>query len=638
MQQATINNRRYLGNKFALSDFIKNTVNQHCQDIHSVCDIFSGTGAIAHLFSDKLILTNDILYSNYICHCAWFLPQTYHQKTIVYFIDFFNQIHTSENNYMRQNFADTFFSADNCSKIGYIREYIDKLYNNQDINFKEYAILITALLYGMDKIANTVGHYDAYRKNIKQDKILKLPYILPNQNINPNNQCFNQNANDLIKNIQCDLLYLDPPYNSRQYGDAYHLLENVAKWQKPDVFGVARKMNRSHIKSDYCTTYATCAFADLIDHAKAKYILLSYNNMAQKGNERSNAKISDDDILKILKNKGEVMVFEKPYKAFSTGKSHIGNNTERLFLCKIPQKTSNKKFIASPLNYQGGKFKLLTQIHPLLPKTQCFVDLFAGGGNVGINSLSDTIILNDNNSKLIELFDFIKNTDTDTLLYDIQQTIKQYQLSDTAQYGYQNYNCNSSTGLSYYNKNAFLKLRDDYNQSHNILLLYILIVFSFNNQIRFNRNGEFNLPVGKRDFNKKMKEKLILFSDKLKQKNIILNNQDFRQFYFDQLPKDSLIYCDPPYFITLATYNEQGAWCNNDEMDLLNILDYIHQKGMKFALSNVLQAKNKENILLKKWLENNNYTCHFLNKSYANSNYQRKNKQSPSIEVLITNY
>lgn len=334
LKRAQINNRRYLGNKFALSEFIKTVVNENCHNIDSVVDIFSGTGAVANLFLDKTIITNDLLYSNYICHCAWFLPQSYDKQTIIKYIENFNKIHTTENNYMRQNFADTFFSADNCSKIGFIRENIENLYQNNNINFKEYAILITSLLYGMDKISNTVGHYDAYRKNIENNRELILPLILPNTN-NDNNQCFNQDANVLIKNIECDLLYLDPPYNSRQYSDAYHLLENVAKWEKPEVFGVARKMNRSHIKSDYCTTQATKAFSELIENANARYILLSYNNMAEKGNDRSNAKISDNDIMRILEKKGKVRIFEKEYKLFTTGKSNIKDNSERLFLCEV---------------------------------------------------------------------------------------------------------------------------------------------------------------------------------------------------------------------------------------------------------------------------------------------------------------
>ena len=129
------------------------------------------------------------------------------------------------------------------------------------------------------------------------------------------------------------MIYIDPPYNSRQYCDAYHLLENVARWEKPEVFGVAKKMDRSGMKSRYCTAGAAEAFEALVGDIRARYILLSYNNMAEKGNSRSNAKISDEDILRILRQKGVVKVFSESYKPFTTGRSDIEENAERLFLC-----------------------------------------------------------------------------------------------------------------------------------------------------------------------------------------------------------------------------------------------------------------------------------------------------------------
>lgn len=335
MKKVSINNRRYLGNKHSLSDFILNTVANNCHDVQVVADVFSGTGAVANMFNpEKTVITNDILYSNYISHYAWFSNDTYSQDTIESLIANYNSIQTSEDNYMRQNFAETYYSADVCSKIGYIREDIEDLYKREEISFKEYSILITSLLYGIDKIANTVGHYDAYRRKAALAEDVILPLALPEDN-NSNNECYNKDANELIREIKSDLLYLDPPYNSRQYSDAYHLLENVAKWEKPEVHGVARKMDRKHIKSDYCTVKAADAFEDLIVNADARYILLSYNSTSDKAHGRSNAKLYDDDIMRILSDKGEVKVFEEGYKTFTTGKSNLPKNIERLFFCEV---------------------------------------------------------------------------------------------------------------------------------------------------------------------------------------------------------------------------------------------------------------------------------------------------------------
>ena len=329
-----INNRRYLGNKYKLLPFITKVVNEECSDINSVADIFAGTGAVSSAFTDKVLITNDLMYSNYICNYAWFGAEEYDPQTIIDCVIRYNSLCDLEDNYMTDNFSDTYFSRDDCAKIGYIREDIECLYENGSINKRERAILITSLLYAMDKIANTCGHYDAYRKGVVFDKPLELYVPLAEVHNTADNQCYNTDANELVKDISADLVYIDPPYNSRQYCDAYHLLENVARWEKPEVFGVAKKMDRSTMKSKYCTRSATEAFEQLIKDINAKYILLSYNNMAAKGNDRSNAKISDYDILRILKQKGEVKVFSESYKAFTTGKSDIDDNQERLFLCR----------------------------------------------------------------------------------------------------------------------------------------------------------------------------------------------------------------------------------------------------------------------------------------------------------------
>ncbi|MCM1466555.1 MAG: DNA adenine methylase, partial [Alistipes sp.] len=283
-----INNRRYLGNKYKLLPFITGVVNDECSGIETVADIFSGTGAVASAFTDKVIITNDLMYSNYICNYAWFGAEEYNPQIIIEYVIRYNIKAKCGENYMTRNFADTYFSKSDCSKIGYIREDIERNYRKGNLNKRERAILITSLLYAMDKIAVTCGHYDAYRKDAGFEGSLELYVPLAEVHNNPQNECFNEDANNLVKRVEADIVYIDPPYNSRQYCDAYHLLENVARWEKPEVFGVAKKMDRSSMKSKYCTTSAAKVFGTLVNDIKAKYILLSYNNMAEKGNSRSN--------------------------------------------------------------------------------------------------------------------------------------------------------------------------------------------------------------------------------------------------------------------------------------------------------------------------------------------------------------
>jgi len=638
-----INNRRYLGNKYKLLPFIKSVVDSNCFGINTVADIFAGTGAVASAFLDKKVITNDTLYSNYICHIAWFGSELFSEDKITDYIIYYNSLEINESNYMTNNFSDTYFSRKDCSKIGYIREHIENEYSSEKINDRERAILITSLLYAMDKIANTCGHYDAYRKGAEFSRSLELSVPVPSQKNNTNNQCYNIDANKLVKIIQADLVYIDPPYNSRQYCDAYHLIENVARWEKPDVTGVARKMDRSSLKSEYCTLKATKTFEELIENINAKYILFSYNNMAEKGNERSNAKISDEDLYRILKNKGEVTVYSENYKAFTTGKSSITGNEERLFLCKCFNK---KELIPSPLNYIGGKYKLLPQILPLFPNVSgTFVDLFCGGCNVGINVDCNKVIFNDTNSSLLYLLNTFKNLDKNELFKFIYEIIDKYQLSISSMHGYNYYHCESSKGLADYNREHFLKLREDFNKHTNedyyyYVMLYILVVYSFNNQMRFNCNGKFNLPVGKRDFNDKMKIKLSKFVDRLKSGDYNFSCKDFREFDLNLLKHSDFIYADPPYLVTCATYNEQDGWNEEKEKSLYAFLDNATEKGIRFALSNVLSSEGKSNEILNDWLVKNanQYRVVHLNYNYSNSNYQKKDRQTGSDEVLIMNY
>lgn len=339
MEKLSINSRRYFGNKYKLIDFIKDITYQNIDnsDFKTFADVFCGTGAVASAFTDKILVTNDILYSSYLSHVAWFdESKPYDSKKLELLINSYNELKVSDDNYMSDSFAGTFFSLETSRKIGAIREDVEKLYNANNINFREKAILITSLIYAFDKIAKSFGHYDAYRKNeagYNDNLILKMPDI--NKGLSKKNRCFNIDANLLVKTIKADVVYLDPPYNSRQYGDAYHLLENVAKWEKPEVFGTAKKMNRDDIKSTYSTSSATESFERLIKDIDAKLILMSYNNTGQNSTARSNALISDKEILRILRDKGDVTVVSKKHKAFTTGKSKNDANEERIFICKV---------------------------------------------------------------------------------------------------------------------------------------------------------------------------------------------------------------------------------------------------------------------------------------------------------------
>lgn len=285
-------------------------------------------------------------------------------------------------------------------------------------------------------------------------------------------------------------------------------------------------------------------------------------------------------------------------------------------------KFNKNELVKSPLNYTGGKFKLLPQILPLLPENiDRFVDLFCGGANVGVNVNANKIVCNDIENHVIEFLQKCKELNSQEIINILKNTISTYGLSKT-------------------NREGFEKIREDYNNGNNSWnMFYAMVTNAFNYQIRFNKNGGYNMPFGKDRswFSPELEKKLIKFVDCLKTKEIKFINKDFSTIKIETLTKDDLVYCDPPYLITCASYNEQDGWNETKERQLYELLDNIHSQGSRFAFSNVFESKGKSNDMLKEWSKK--YTVNYLNHTYGNCNYHAKDKsENSTVEVLITNY
>ena len=303
----------------------------------------------------------------------------------------------------------------------------------------------------------------------------------------------------------------------------------------------------------------------------------------------------------------------------------------------------NKWFTVSPLNYIGGKARILDQLLPVFPEhINTFVDLFCGGCNVGINTKANNYVYNDSNRELIGLLKMFLRLNTSTILKRMDEIVEHYGFSKTKDHNFAYYGGNPMKGVSRYNKDPFLRLRQDYNNSprnnQHYVMLYALVVFGFNNQMRFNDKGEYNLPVGKRDFNEVIRRKLEVFVDKLKAQQPVIQNKDFRRFDINQLDNQSLVYLDPPYLISTATYNEGGGWTEKDELDLLDFMDNLNARGIRFALSNMLEHKGRKNQLLIDWIGQRHLQVVDIIMDYSNSNYQVEGKNSGTVEVLVKNY
>ena len=278
-------------------------------------------------------------------------------------------------------------------------------------------------------------------------------------------------------------------------------------------------------------------------------------------------------------------------------------------------------YIKSPLNYTGGKHKILPQIIPLMPKEiDLFIDLFGGGFNVGINIPAKKIYYNDLCYQVGYLLETLYNESLEDSLSRIDELIDTYKLSKE-------------------NREGFLLLREKFNKEvqtgfYDMYKFYTLICYAFSNQIRFNKSGEYNIPFGKnRGFNNMLRTKFTEFVNELHNKEIKFTMKDFRAFKVDDIKVDTYVYCDPPYLNTAATYNVNNGWTINDEKDLRCMLCLMDKKGIRFGLSN----NATYNTDLINWAEYNDFTVHHINVNYSNCNYHKKEKPTDD-EVFITNY
>ena len=286
-------------------------------------------------------------------------------------------------------------------------------------------------------------------------------------------------------------------------------------------------------------------------------------------------------------------------------------------------KTENTILVKSPLNYMGGKYKILPQILTILPHANVFVDLFAGGFNVGINADADKIICNDRVYQIIDLYCYFQSHNIENIIDSIKERINEFHLDKKNEQGYKD-------------------LRIRYNKSRSVIDFFVLICYGFNHQIRFNGNQEFNNPFGKdrSSYNPSIEKKLINFVEQIQKKDIQFFCSDFSDFDLSFLRKGDLVYCDPPYLLSTACYNDGDrgfkAWTEAEERNLLKMLDELSDRGIWFALSNVFSHKGMENCLLKEWSKC--YKTYHINNSYANCNYHKKERQQYTDEILITNF
>lgn len=338
-----LESRRYIGSKAKLTDWIMQTIKNETKNVHTFCDIFAGTAAVSNQavkHYDKVII-NDFLYSNHIIYNAFFAQGEWDKEKLGDIIMAYNALNPEElqGNYFSENFGGKFYEYNIAKQIGYIRQDIEDL--RFELTPKEYYILLATLIYNIDRLANTVGHFDAYIK--KPIKYQPLRLRLVDAQEFGNVEVYREDANSLARKIKTDVVYIDPPYNSRQYCRFYHLYETLVKWDKPKLYGVALKPTPENMSS-YCTCRAVTAFEDLVSQIDTKYIVVSYNNTYNSKSSSSENKIQLEDIERILNMCGDTKVFEHAHQFFNTGRTEFFDHKELLFVTKVNNERRRKSF------------------------------------------------------------------------------------------------------------------------------------------------------------------------------------------------------------------------------------------------------------------------------------------------------
>lgn len=343
MRRFSLESRRYIGCKTKLVDWIFSLIDEQTYDVHSFCDIFAGTGVVAHraLQTYERVVVNDFLHSNNVMYRAFFAPGEWSEDRVQTIINEFNDISPAKigENYFSKNFGGKYFYHDTAKIVGYIRGRLQTL--QKDLTNKEYAVLMASLIYSIDRHANTMGHFDAYHHKAPAAHQFQMRMIEAESYNGV--EIHQEDSNQLARHINVDLTYLDPPYNSRQYSRFYHVYENLVQWKKPQLYGTALKPKEENM-SDYCRNAAFTTFTDLVSHINSRYLVVSYNNTYHSKSSSSENKIKLEQLEEVLNKCGKTQVFNHEFKAFNSGKTEFDDHREYLFITEVDNEKRNQSF------------------------------------------------------------------------------------------------------------------------------------------------------------------------------------------------------------------------------------------------------------------------------------------------------
>jgi adenine-specific DNA-methyltransferase len=313
----------YIGSKKTLFNNILEICRKNINNLEkrSFSDLFAGTGTVGYNMNNycKSVISNDLEYYSYVINYA--LLKCKYTKKIKKIIENINNIESVDTGLVYKNFSENencermYFTNDNAKKCDAIRIYLNELSNKQEITNKEYYFLLASLLVSMDKVANTSSVYGAYLKKYKKSSLknLLVKPIHINKKNNTRNKVYNKRMEKLIINKKLDIVYLDHPYNHRQYGSNYSLLNYIAYYKEELELTGKTGLIKDYNKSVFCSkTKIKDEFRKMINNLDCNYIILSYNNEGL---------LSFDELKEILITKGDIILYKIEYNKFKAQKN-----------------------------------------------------------------------------------------------------------------------------------------------------------------------------------------------------------------------------------------------------------------------------------------------------------------------------
>lgn len=617
---------RYIGNKESMVEEIDSFIESRVESEEplTLFDAFCGTGAVSDRLKNKfnLIINDNLKWATVYTAGRLYAPSCHFERLGFDPFAFLNQSDEKVQGFIYKNYAPTessrmYFTPENAARIDYFRKQIEEWHKNKLLSEAEYMLLLASLVESVSRVSNTAGVYGAFLKKWDGRALKPIEFIKPAYNAcdSLNIKIYNDKTENIISDVKCDILYLDPPYTQNQYGTQYHLLETLILNDHPSVSKVTGSRPVMPMRSDWSKEYKAHILLDrIIANTTARYVVMSYNN---------DGLMSKEYIEAVMKRYGKPETYcckKISYKKYQNWKSQ--NHKEHFeYLFFVEKKDPADVVYESPLNYIGSKARVIPAIRENLPSDiDDFIDAFGGGFNVGINIRSESVVYNEYNHFVKELIESFWQYDTFSYIVYMKKMIRRFELEPGR-------------------KDAYLNVRDYYNSlpedKRDPRLLLVVILYSFQQQIRFNSNHGFNNPVGMRWFNDNLLEKLISFSRRIKELNVCFSCADYTDTFRYVDDGHTFVYLDPPYMLTNGSYNDgkRGfkGWDVSQEAALFEFLDKLNHEGSRFMLSYVLEHKGKVNQNLVNWTQDNHYHIIELGDILGISGSRRK-------EILVTNY